>query len=73
MRRLSLIALVGEHAYGSPGERRISDSVSVGGLVLPAEDQHLLKQLDFLHREQVRSQWATCAACSEGRRFDSTK
>ena len=54
---------VGEHANGSPGERRISDSVSVGGLVLPAEDLDLLERLDFLHRKQDRSQLsATCAA-----------
>jgi len=48
---------VGEHVDGSPGECRISDPVSVGALVLPAEDLDLLEPLDFLHREQVRSQW----------------
>ena len=47
---------VGEHVDGSPGECRISDPVSVGALVLPAEDLDLLEPLDFLHREQVRSQ-----------------
>ena len=48
---------VGEHADGSPGEFRISDPVSVGRLVLPAKDRFIHDPtLDFLHREQVRSQ-----------------
>ena len=55
--RTDVQASVGEDAYGSHGERRISDSVPVAGLVLPAGDLDLLEPLDFLHREQVRSQW----------------
>ena len=48
---------VGGHVDDSPGECRISDPVSVGGLVLPAKDRSIHDPtLVFLHRKQVRSQ-----------------
>ena len=48
---------VGGHVDDSPGECRISDPVSVGGLALAAKDRFIHDPpLDFLRGKQIRSQ-----------------